>query len=98
MAGKHQITCVIPDEENSDQRLKAIGGAVGAIKDNGPWTLAINHAIKALEEHIWSFWVDVNGKPADIVIATRSNGAKYLKTTVDENEPDSLLALPRCPQ
>jgi hypothetical protein len=35
------------------------------------------------------------GPPVDVIVAT-TQGAKYLKTTADGDEPGRLLALPEC--
>lgn len=91
MATSHQVTCTTPDGRDADQRIDAIGGT-----DGGGWKLLIDDAIAGIENGKWSFWTYANGYRADVVIAQRANGRKYLKTTADGTEPNNLLALPAC--
>lgn len=97
MAARHQVTCITPDGSDPDQRIDAIGGATGNGNGGGPWHLDIDRAIAGIENGTWSFWTTANGRTVDVVVATRTNGRKYLKTTADGYEPNNLLALPRCP-
>jgi hypothetical protein len=89
MAFDRQVTCITPDASDADQRIDAIGGL--------GFKILIDQAIAGIENGTWSFWTRVNGQRADIKVAQRPNGRKYLKTTADEYEPNNLLALPRCP-
>lgn len=59
------------------------------------WRLAEDEAIRAIENYTSSFYTLVNGREADIIVATH-NGRKYLKTTADGYRPDNLLSLPEC--
>lgn len=95
MAARHQVTCIVPDGNDADQRIDAIGGAAGAA-NGGPWQLLIDDAITRIENGTYEFWTTANGRTVDVVVATRSNGRKYLKTTADSYEPNNLLALPTC--
>jgi hypothetical protein len=92
MATRHQVTCITPDGSDADQRIDAIGGTDG----NG-WKLLIDAAITGIESGQWTFWTYADGRAADVIVAKRSNGRKYLKTTADGIEPNNLLKLPRCP-
>ncbi len=85
----YQVTCHVPDGADADQRIDAIGGA--------GWKDPIDRAITNIENGINSYWTYVAGAHADVVVAKRPNGRKYLKTTADGIEPNNLLALPRCP-
>jgi hypothetical protein len=84
-----QITCHVPDGLDRDQRIDAIGG-VG-------WKHLIDDAIYNIERRINSYWTFAAGVRADVIVAQRPNGRKYLKTTADGIEPNNLLALSRCP-
>jgi hypothetical protein len=95
MAARHQVTCIVPDGADADQRIDAIGGATGA-PNGGPWQLLIDAAITGIENGTYSFYTSVNGHTAEVVVAKRANGRKYLKTTADGFEPNNLLALPHC--
>jgi len=52
--------------------------------------------INLIEEDKFSFYVIVNGKVVDVIIATSSAGNKYLKTEADGVMPNNLLSLPEC--
>jgi hypothetical protein len=84
-----QVTCHIPDGLDKDQRIDAIGGS-----DWGqhPIDLAIMH----IETGVNNYWTYVAGARANVIVAQRPNGRKYLKTTADGVEPNNLLALPHC--
>ena len=96
MTSRHQVTCITPDGADADQRIDAIGGAVGG-HNNGPWRLNIDEAIARIEDRTYEFWTYACGQVAEVVVAERGNGRKYLKTTADGVEPNNLLALPTCP-
>lgn len=97
MAGSHEVTCIVPDGADADQRIDKIGGRVGAENGNGPWTLMIDTAIAGIEAGKWSFWTQGGGRVTNVIVARRPNGRKYLKTEADGIEPNNLLSLPRCP-
>lgn len=97
MAGRHEVTCIVPDGADPDQRIDKIGGKAGAENGGGPWILLIDDAIAGIEAGRWSFWTQGGGRAANVVVARRANGRKYLKTEADGIEPNNLLALPRCP-
>jgi hypothetical protein len=52
-------------------------------------------AIRHIETGTYLFFVSVNGRPVDIVLASH-NRRKYLKTTADGYVPNNLLNLPEC--
>lgn len=95
MASRHQVTCIIPDGRDADQRIDAIGSATGG-QGGGSWRLLIDDAIARIEDGTYQFWTNANGQVADVVVARRANGRKYLKTTADGVEPNNLLALQTC--
>ena len=84
-----QVICHVPDSTDSDQRIDAIGGA--------GWKHLIDDAIRNIENGTNAYWTNVAGARADVIVARRLSGRKYLKTTADGIEPNNLLALPRCP-
>lgn len=83
-----QVTCVVPDSRDADQRIDAVGG-VG-------FHHPIDDAIQNIENWVHSYWTRVDGRRAEIQVRQRSNGRKYLKTDADSYEPNNLLALPLC--
>ena len=52
-------------------------------------------AITAIEDGRWSFFVDV-GEKSVAVIVEYGHEHPYLKTTMDQYEPHTLLKLPDC--
>ncbi|WP_413709079.1 DUF3892 domain-containing protein [Rhizobium sp. Rhizsp82] len=94
MPTDHQITCIIPDENDADRRIDSVGGATGS-ESGGAWCIKLDVAIAGIEDGRWRFWTNGNGKSVWVVIATR-NGRKYLKTEADGAEPNNLLSLASC--
>lgn len=96
MANGHEVTCIVPDGVDADQRIDKIGGRVGGVDGGGPWSLLIDDAISGIESGKWSFWTQGGGRVANVIVAVRPDGRKYLKTDADGIEPNNLLALSRC--
>lgn len=95
MANGHEVTCIVPDGADPDQRIDKIGGRSGGV-GGGAWSLLIDEAIAGIESNRWSFWTQGGGRVAQVIVAQRPSGRKYLKTEADGIEPNNLLALPRC--
>ena len=85
-----QVTCHTPDNNDADRRLQGIGGS-------GWGYPPIDTAISNIENRVHTYWTYVAGSRTNVIVAQRSNGRKYLKTTADGVEPNNLLALPLCP-
>ena len=90
--GTHQVSCIVPDGNDPDQRIDAIGGVTNGKR----WQVLIDNAIEGIESGKWKFWVSVNQKSVWVIVAQR-NGRKYLKTESDGYEPNNLLSLSACP-
>ena len=90
-----QVSCIEKrgNHYNPHERISHIGG-----KDsyNVRWKKNENDAIKSIENGADEFYVSVNGRTVDVIVATHS-GRKYLKTMADGYSPDNLLSLPDCP-
>ncbi|HEY4289186.1 MAG TPA: DUF3892 domain-containing protein [Puia sp.] len=91
---RHQVTCITKKggHYNAHERITNIGGT----NANGtPWKLTEDDAIKGIENKTYEFYVTVNQKTVDVVVAIHG-GRKYLKTIADGYSPDNLLALLEC--
>ncbi len=88
---RHQITCITKrgDHYNPHERISHIGN------QNAGWRLTEASAIQRIEIRQDSFYTLVNGREAEIVVATHES-RKYLKTDADGYAPNNLLALKDC--
>lgn len=91
----YQVTCINKRGSHYDdhERISHIGGLTN---DGFRWKLPEDDAIKSIEQGKCQFFVSVNGKNVDVIIASHDN-RKYLKTTSDGYRPNNLLNLPECP-
>ena len=72
-------------------RVRAVGGTT---LGGGRWMLLENQAINAIERGRSEFFVHKDDRQVLVVVGVASDGAKYLKTVEDQDQPDALLALP----
>lgn len=94
MAISHEIKCVNKnDRYNPHERIRAIGGQN---PDGSLWKLPQEQAIQGIETGKWSFYVAVQGRLVDVIIAISRFGNKYLKTVADGEHPNNLLSLYEC--
>lgn len=94
MASRHQVKCVNKtDRYNAHERIHAIGGKN---PDGTFWKVSQQQAIEGIEQGKWNFYVDVQGKPADVIVAVSRFGNKYIKTVADGEQPNNLLSLMEC--
>jgi Protein of unknown function (DUF3892) len=92
MAQRAQIQCINKrNHQNPHERIENVGGHTGH-----QWKIREDQAISYIDKGEWQFFVSVNGRTVDVVIASH-NGRRYLKTTADGYSPDNLLSLPECP-
>jgi hypothetical protein len=84
------VNCIVKrgGHYNPHERIEFIGQQAG-------WMLSENLAIQKIENGVDSFFVDVNGRSVDIIVAVHQ-GRKYLKTQSDGYVPNNLLDLPDC--
>ena len=73
-------------------RIATVGGILPA----GRWEMLTGEAIHALVLGRHSFFVRADGREIDVVIG-RHDGRWYLKGTVDDYSPKTLLLLPDGP-
>jgi hypothetical protein len=87
---RFQVTCIVKrgDHFNPHERIEYIGY-------QGKWMMAEDDAIRTIKAGKESFYTFVNGREADVVVATHK-GREYLKTTADGYSPDNLLSLDDC--
>ncbi len=79
------------DQQPADPH-QVIATVSGRSNGGTDWKLTHQRAIEGIESGRWQFFVRHGSKTVDVVIATYE-GQKYLKSTVDEIWPESLLAL-----
>lgn len=92
---KHRVTCITKrgNHYSAHERISFIGGVN---VDNSQWKLSEDEAIISIENEKYEFFVSVNGRTVDVIVAMH-NGKKYLKSTGDSYSPDNLLSLQECP-
>lgn len=91
---KNQIRCINKsDRDNPHERITHIGGMNS---DGGLWKLTQQEAVNSILSGKYSFYVQVNGKPVDVIVATSRFGNKYIKTEADGDQPNNLLSLMEC--
>jgi hypothetical protein len=95
MASNVRVGCINKtNHSDAHERIHNIGGVNS---DGTRWKLTEAEAIKSIKEGKWSFYVErPAGHRVAVEIAKRL-GHEYLKTEVDGEQPDNLLALPECP-
>ncbi|KRP85882.1 hypothetical protein AOQ72_04390 [Bradyrhizobium yuanmingense] len=95
MATDVQVQCITkhPSHHDPHARIQGIGG----VHNGQRWWMTEDDAIRHIENGTYSFFVMVNGRRVDVVVA-QHKGRKYLKTTADGYAPNNLLNLPECPR
>ncbi len=94
MATKVEIRCINKSNSfNPHDRIINVGG-VNA--DRTRWKLSQTEAIRFIVKDTYLFYIK-RGRKMDYVVIASQSGWKYLKTTMDGEQPDNLLTLPECP-
>jgi hypothetical protein len=81
-----QVTSITKtDKPNPHERISHIGGL--------GWRFTHEQAIQGILNCQYSFFVLIEGRPLDIIIASHQ-GNMYLKTPIDMDQPKYLLHIP----
>lgn len=93
----HQIQCVVRNiRRGALAPQERITHICGKNFKGTEWKLSQAEAIHCIETGRWRFSVLAGERLLDVVIAHTVTGHKYLKTEIDIEQPDHLLALPEC--
>jgi hypothetical protein len=89
-----RLDCVVRrDHPSAHHRIVAIGGRS---RDGERWRLSEEATIAAIDNERATFYVEwPEGHRLNVVVA-QGLGRRYLKTEVDTELPNRLLALPDC--
>lgn len=91
----NQVTCVNKsDRYNPHERILSIGG----INNQGQrWKRSQQQVIADIKSGTYEYYVSVNGRAVNVIVAVSAYGNKYIKTASDGEHPNNLLSLPECP-
>ena len=91
---KLQIRCINRNDSGSPHELIRF---IGGFYANGTsWRFSQTEAILKLEEGSHRFFVLIDSKFLNVIVATGPGGCKYLKTETDDEFPTRLLFLYDC--
>lgn len=93
-ASRHRILCVTKYTGYDPHRYITYIG--GILKDGSRWRIREEDAVIDIESGKYEFYVVVDLKTLDVIVAKSPDGHKYLKTTADGEKPDALLSLGEC--
>ena len=93
MATRKQVNCINKrgNHHNPHERIESIGGIYNGLR----WKMAENSAIFNIKYGLEEYYVMVDGKSVNVIIA-KHEGREYLKTTADGYAPNNLLNLNEC--
>jgi hypothetical protein len=89
-----RIECTTKKTRDGSRRITHVGGSG---KDGARWKIPHEEAIRDIESGKAGYYCDRGGHSYLVVVATDKSGAKFIKTVIDGDVPDSLLELPDCP-
>ena len=89
-----RIECASKKSRDGRRRITHIGGSTA---DGRRWKVSQEDAIEEIESGKAGYYCDTGGQSYLVVVAKDKSGAKFLKSVIDVDAPDSLLKLPDCP-
>jgi hypothetical protein len=94
MATSHEIKCINKtDRYDPHDRIRKVGGQN---PDGSLWKIDQQEAVRGIEAGKWAFYVKIQNKVVDVIVAVSRYGHKYLKTVADGEQPNNLLSLYEC--
>ena len=84
-----RIECASRKTRDGSQRITHVGGS--------GWKISHEDAVRDIESGKASYYCDAGGQSYLVIVARDEAGAKFIKTVIDGDVPDSLLKLPECP-
>jgi len=97
MANRHEIRWVKKSSGSTEphERIAYVGGLA---VDGREWRISQESAVRAIETGTWDFFVIVEGREVEVVLAMTERGHEYIKAATDGgDQPNTLLALPDFP-
>ena len=91
LAVAFRITCI--EQRSPGARIAAVGGEN---PDGSRWTVRVGQAVRMMESGRFRFFVDVDGRDAEVLVGVSATGRRYLRTEMDTTEVNNLLSLPSC--
>jgi hypothetical protein len=92
----HEVTRIVRADSATAaaaDRHTRITHLCGAGANGKPWRLAVHAAIEGMLASRWGFFVVIDGRRHDLIIASDPAGVRYVKTRLDQDGPATLLAL-----
>ncbi|WP_404549666.1 DUF3892 domain-containing protein [Bradyrhizobium diazoefficiens] len=83
-----------PDSQQESSPLSGRKSTQATVRICG--ASSVVQTIRDIESGAWEFYVQEDGLTAGLIVA-KHEGHKYIKTTADGIQPDSLLSLAECP-
>jgi len=79
----------LSDQDDPYQRVKNIGGTSRKLE----WQHTRDQAIRFLDQDEFCYYMEDNGRVLKLKVGLDPNGAKFLKTDADADQPQLLLSL-----
>jgi hypothetical protein len=77
--------------------MSALRNRGTAIAQKRRWNLSVDEAIEGVLAGKWTFFIELGVyDTVNIEVAKSPSGPLYLKSEIDQDTPDQILALPEC--